>query len=305
MGQPKMPEIACLYCGNPTTFEEIVKSRFCENCGKFFTTHDLKKMREIHTAKKEFIGEEPGTVSDIKRAYSKIRRIVSDPNLIDPLNVVSKVEEYRQFWKPRQVKVILLAESHVYTTASDYKARLSSSILKRVMPSSSGEYPKDFVRFVYCLGYGENRLLTRKIEKNQGTWQFWKIFCYCTGLNEDTVKKTRNPFFERRLRSKINVLNRMKEKGVWLLDASIVGLYKSGIKNNPKLMRCILQTSWHEYVEKIVLNSNPKHVIVIGKAVGEAVIHSINKLSYTLVNAPQAHVTPNYQIYREICNRYV
>jgi hypothetical protein len=81
-----------------------------------------------------------------------------------------------------------------------------------------------------------------------------EIFCYCVGQDESKVKKTKNPFLGKRLKSKIGVLKKMQEWSIWLLDASIVGLYNSQIKKQPMMVNRIIQTSWHEYVEKMVLD---------------------------------------------------
>jgi len=51
--------------------------------------------------------------SSVEKTYHEIRRLY--PRLtVDSLQVVQTVEEYRQYWKPKKTKVILLAESHVY-----------------------------------------------------------------------------------------------------------------------------------------------------------------------------------------------
>jgi hypothetical protein len=70
-------------------------------------------------------------------------------------------------------------------------------------------------------------------------------------------------------------LEKLQAKGIWLLDASIVGLYRSGIKEYPGMLGRIIQTSWHGYVKNIVLDSAPRHVIIIGKAVEKVVGFSL------------------------------
>jgi hypothetical protein len=144
------------------------------------------------------------------------------------------VEEYRQFWRPDEINIVLLAESHVFTDKQDYEISCDSSILHEII----ADYPLRFVRFVYCLGYGEDELLTkwRTDRKNTGTPQYWKIFSSCVAENENdlgfhAILKTKTPSSIQRLRNKIEVLQEMKEKGMWLSDASIVGLYGSGKKN--------------------------------------------------------------------------
>jgi len=122
----------------------------------------------------------------IESTYGSIKKSVPRGTRIDSLEVVKQVEEYRQFWKPRETKVVLLAESHVYTDEKDYEMECDRFILHRIMPN----YPLRFVRFVYCLGYGEDRLLTRRRRdrKNTGTPQYWKILSSCVAENENDLK---------------------------------------------------------------------------------------------------------------------
>ena len=85
---------------------------------------------------------------------------------MDSLKVVKQVEEYRQFWKPKKTNVVLLAESHYYTKKQDYEIKCSRLILDKLISN----YPTNFVRFVYCLGYGENELLNTPIKNNRGMY---------------------------------------------------------------------------------------------------------------------------------------
>ena len=75
------------------------------------------------------------------------------------------------------MRVVLLAESHVFTGAAD----LERCIVR--LPGAPAGIPTGFVRLVYCLGYGENDILDRRISEppNTGTPQFWRIFASCVG----------------------------------------------------------------------------------------------------------------------------
>ena len=90
----------------------------------------------------------------------------------ESVDVLRRAEEHRQYWRPERVKVVLLAESHVYTTPDELTRTIS-------LPPSAPGWPASWVfRLVYCLGYGESRLLNQQIVSpaNTGTPQFWKIF---------------------------------------------------------------------------------------------------------------------------------
>jgi hypothetical protein len=227
---------------------------------------------------------------------------------IDSLEVIKQVEEYRQLWKPEKTNVILLAESHVYTDKEDFQRKCDRSVLDRIIPN----YPIRFVRFVYCLGYGEDTLLTKSNHgrPDRGTPQFWKIFSACisenpNNLNSHKILKTGTPSFSTRLRNKVEVLRQMKEKGIWLLDSSIVGLYGNEAKNDPRVYERVIETCWNNYVGKIIEESKPKFVIVIGKGV-EKLVGAKLKFPYETIDLPQSHLSrqkqlENYRRYSEIC----
>lgn len=90
----------------------------------------------------------------IELAYRKIKELYSH---IDSYDVVKQVDEYRNYWRPVKVNAILLAESHVYTSDEDFKIEMNYSGFSSLNPC----YPRKFVRFVYCIGYSESRLLRK------------------------------------------------------------------------------------------------------------------------------------------------
>ena len=243
--------------------------------------------------------------ADFEKTYELIKKTV--PHVpIDSFEVVKQVEEYRRFWKPKETNVVLLAESHVYTDRQDYEIKC-----KEIIPN----YPLHYVRFVYCLGYGENDLLERKIANNRGTPQFWKIFRSCVAndqidLGFNRVLKTRTPDFQKRLRNKIDVLHKMQEKGVWLLDASIVGLYGSEVKNFNEIKRMI-EISWDNHLINIIKELEPKFIIIIGKKVENILVSKLEKLDipYKTILQPQARGNSQEQLeryreYQRICAKY-
>jgi hypothetical protein len=231
---------------------------------------------------------------------------------IDSLAVVKQVEAYRQFWKPNLTNVILLAESHVYTDGDDYARELNQSFIQKFLSN----YPSRFVRFVYCLGYGEDLLLTktRNNRANAGTPQFWKIFCSCVAENPDApghykVLKTGTPYFAERLKNKISILQKMRERGIWLLDSSIVGLYGNEAKSNPPACGKIIDICWNNYIEHIIKDEKPKYVIVIGKGVEKIIGYKL-KVPYEAIDLPSAHIPrqkriENLRRYSQICNAVI
>lgn len=172
------------------------------------------------------------------------------PEYREPFEVVQTVEEYRQYWKPENVKIVLLAESHVYTTLEDFQDICETS------SSALPNYPKNYVRFIYCINY-------------RGTPQFWKIF-FGT-LNHITKNSDFGPTKD--FDNKLKLLKEMKEKGIWLVDASISGLYRSRVsKPNSKKLKEAIACSWKGFVKNVVEDCQPKRLIIIGKTVCDTIL---------------------------------
>lgn len=114
---------------------------------------------------------------------------------------------------------------------------------------------------------------------------------------------------KQRIANKIKILKQLKEQGIWLVDASIVGLYKDGKKISN--MFEALEESWQSYTRDVVISTKPDHVICIGKGVARVVEADLRKLfpsRYTVIPQPNAFLPSeehlaNYKTYSEICFR--
>lgn len=225
--------------------------------------------------------------------------------------VVRAVEEYRQYWRPKTVKVVLLAESHVFTTEQDFSIRLKACDF---LPQ---DYPDRFVRFVYCLGYGERDLLDRKDAPHKGTPDFWKNFLSCrTQIKEKTyfapILKTKTPDLDQRLRNKCKTLQDLKKRGIWLVDASITGLYISGQqKLPPQTCNKVIEHCWDNYVGELLAEVRPRFVICVGKGVGKALRSRLDseygtKLEIVRQPArlPACEYRKYFKLYFDICKQY-
>lgn len=246
----------------------------------------------------------------LETAYRRIKEFY--PN-VDSYNVVREVDKYRNYWRPSQTNVILLAESHVFTSDEDYKVRIDYSYYKDLIP----HYPEGYVKFVYCFGYAEHTLLRdvpHGMKSKVGTPQFWKMFTVCASENNkfdfDAIKKTTTETDER-IRNKISLLNKLRKKGIWLVDGSIVGLYNEGKKPSSRVMEEILQTSWDHYVKELVVSAKPRYVMCIGKFVRDTLNDKIaeTNIPYDYIHQPQAHLTSKerqkeYEKLRKICSEY-
>lgn len=231
-------------------------------------------------------------------SYNNLKDILG-PNYKEPFEVIEHVNKLKNYWKPEKIKVILLAESHVYTSKEEFSVSLNLS--KIPLP----DYPGNFVKYIYCLGYGENELLKGVVEKNPGTSQFWKIFHSCVSdIKEkpdfDPVLKTRNKNFSERIKSKISTLQKLKDRGIWLVDLSIVGLYIPGEpKPSIKLQNKVLSYCWEKLIREEVEEAAPEHLIIIGKGVGrvlENMLSAAQVKSLTVLNQPQAKLSSKEQL---------
>ena len=238
-----------------------------------------KKLEETY----KLISEEINKLINEKSKKREITKQTSNKilNYPDPWNVVKTVEEYRYFWKPKEVKVLLWGESYVATNNKDYKIKLKKEILKRIDGEIDWDkYPSNYVKFVYCLGYGENELLEIEIQHNKmGTPQYWKIFASSIKEKQDKILKTKVKECDERLKNKIKILKKMKEEGIWLLDRSIVAIYKGKEKRLPhNITQKIIEITWKNYLKNIVESIKPKGVIFIGKSGCEFLKDELKKL---------------------------
>jgi hypothetical protein len=209
---------------------------------------------------------------------------------MEPISVIQRVEEHRAYWRPQSTRVVLLAESHVYTSSVEIQRTLKP--LQNLPPN----LPRGFTRFVYCLGYGENDLLDTPINDppNSGTPQFWKIFHSCVNpltQNGDfagiLVSGTRNE--EERILNKLRLLGELRARGVWLVDASIAALYRpGGIANPPLALRkAVLQTSWDMYTKRVVSDAAPEAILCIGKGIAMVLRERLDRIGIPWATVPQ------------------
>ncbi len=206
----------------------------------------------------------------------------------EPLDVLRRAEEHRWYWRPERVRVVLLAESHVFTTRGELARTMA-------LPASAPpDLPRGFVRLVYCLGYGENDLLDRPIEspRNGGTPQFWKIFFSCVnrvGGNGDfaPIQASRTPPDER-VANKLDLLRRLRDLGVWLLDTSPAALYLPGRpKPDKATLDACLRTGWDHHVRYAVEGAAPSHIICIGRGVEAALGDRLRRVPARVTVVPQ------------------
>jgi hypothetical protein len=244
--------------------------------------------------------------AELKSCYEQIRQILG--NDIEPYESVALVERYRQYWRPTTIRVILLAESHVFTSDVDRQIKIPQ------LPELAG-YPTQYAKFVYCLGYGERQLTgDNSHPKRDGTPHFWKIFYSCDNFITD--KNVFHPIlsrtpFEQRLTNKIDLLRSLKKKGIWLVDSSIIALYNYGKKPSNNVISEVIKKSWECYTRAVIKEAHPEHIICIGKAVWNVLKDDIKEVvgdRCTHLKQPNARLRSeehiaNFRQYSEICSK--
>lgn len=251
----------------------------------------------------------------LERAYSVINSILPVHITVDSFDVVKQVEEYRQFWKPKRLNVLLLAESHVYTRDEEYALECNKDFQDYFIKN----YPTHFVRFVYCLCSGEPEMFSVKF-KHKRHIQFWKIFCSCVAnsslnLGFEQIRK-RETTLNQRLRNKVRILQEMHDRGIWLLDASIVGIY--GAIKDHQIKQSVIRTCWKNHIQSTIAGFDPypKAIVVIGKGVANSLNGYLDKLcdsmgtKCTVLPQPQGNrgsseeQMETYRQYQRICSKY-
>ena len=239
----------------------------------------------------------------LKECYEGVRRLFPSFE-VDKFDIANEVSRLRETWKPETTKVVLLAESHANTSDKDFENRWH-------VPNA--DYHGNFVRFVYCLANGEKKLAPG-VTRNVGTSQFMKIFFSClnpVSSNRDFTPILHSTPFVKRIANKLVLLSKMKEAGIWLVDASIIAINNL---EDTKTRKSILRYCWNHYTGPLIksLGTGVKHIIVIGRQFpGEVLRNEIDSLGikWTLVPQPQAHIPapgyfPYYKTFYEICSAY-
>jgi hypothetical protein len=150
--------------------------------------------------------------------------------------------------------------------------------------------PDGYCRLVYCLGYGENEICHPSLRRNAGTWQFWDIFGAIASLFERSLAvempRRRESSLGARLQWKVSVLKALLNAGVWLEDASIVGIYgPDGVRRAEGVRyRRALRESFQRFVWPELSLDGVEQVWLIGRGVagaleGLSMIHSDHVIS--------------------------
>ena len=113
---------------------------------------------------------------------------------------------------------------------------------------------------------------------------------------------------DRRVANKILLLQQLKKAGVWLVDASIIGINE----RDPNLKSGIVEVSWDAYTGPLIerLDPRPRSIIVIGYGVAKTLGSRLKRLNIPTheIPQPQGWRKPGYvKFYQEcfdICSKF-
>lgn len=197
--------------------------------------------------------------------YRTIEEAGFTPESID---VGLEVERHRWQWKPEQPRLLLVAESHVLTTDEDIRVRVSEVKIRPYLRPQATLPPDRFVRFVYCLAYGETELLSAPPAhfSNTGTPPYWDIFgrvsfrCPQPRLEDGAS-------LDDRMRWKVDTLRALYRMGIWLLDASVHAIYRRSDVRLDVVQQTLHGQWWSGYGKFLIDSCQSPKVWVIGRTV--------------------------------------
>ena len=174
---------------------------------------------------------------------------------------LASVAAWRDAWRPKHVRVLLVAESHVREAAGD--GRVS------VRVPGEPQLPPSFCRLVHCLGYGESELCRPPPDGNAGTRQYWDLFGALAGGSTPQQPRKGTSDLDTRLRWKLDVLRWLRDHGVWLVDACVAGVYLPGGDRavTGRAYDTMVRESFERFVWPSVAAEPVEQVWIIGAAV--------------------------------------
>jgi hypothetical protein len=214
------------------------------------------------------------------------------------------VEQYRwDFKPPGEIKGIILAESHVAWPKGN-NGPLSFDDRYSLEPTSAeadGIHDNaKTVGLIYCPAYGdktyplEHSIIENNRPVSKGTDYWSNVFfpaAYDTSGNTRVPTRRTAPWPEKK-----PILDKLMERGIWLLDASPIAIYiGDGVRltNNDEDLKEIFKISWKNYLYPLC------------KKYCSSVIKDCTKRLLFLYDTPQQALTELYEDLRECKNAHL
>lgn len=201
--------------------------------------------------------------------------------LAEPPEAALAAEECRQAWRPERLRVLLLAESHIATSAAELAFGVA------LPPGLDWPGPRRFVRHIYCAGYGEPELLRAPSSGSGaplprgGTPQFWRLLTASEGAHCPAwpAVARQGTAAGARLAAKAALLHRLRARGIWLTDASLVALAVPALRRHGggALDAQALRESWRLYHAEVLPALAPAHVAVVGLGVARVLAAELDR----------------------------
>lgn len=249
-----------------------------------------------------------------------IRALGASLPMAEPPEAAAAVEAWRLAWRPSRLRLLLLAESHMATSAAELACavRLPPGL---DWPVPDWPVPAGFVRHVYCPAYGEPSLVpdlptgragqgpgfgragtgaypgaagresrpdpagleapcgaagTGMQAGNAGTPQYWRLLAAVDGT--PMPGRVALPLPGARLAAKAALLHRLRDRGIWLADASLVAVAgPGGARAGRAAHQAAVAESWRLYQGASLAALAPAHVVVIGRAVAGVLREALDR----------------------------
>ncbi|MDO9708151.1 hypothetical protein [Paracraurococcus lichenis] len=180
--------------------------------------------------------------------------------MAEPPEAALAAEAWRQSWRPARVRLLLLAESHMATSAAELAMPL------RLPVALDWPVPAGFVRHVYCPAYGEPALVPGLPVRNAGTPQYWRLLAALEGSAPPT--RASHPALAARLAARAALLHRLRRRGIWLTDAALAAVAGPGGQRAGAAAHAeAIRESWRLHHGTMLPALDPAGVVVIGRAV--------------------------------------
>lgn len=215
-----------------------------------------------------------GTTSELESVAAAVAALHACLPIAEPPAAALAAEACRAAWRPARLEVLLLAESHIATSAAELARHV------RLPSGLDWPGPAGFIRHLYCAGYGEPTVLEGAAPRG-GTPQYWRLLAAAEGAGAPAWSAVRHAGTRPKVRlvAKAALLHRLRARGIWLTDASLVALARPVLRRSGTAAadRLALRESWRLHHRHVLPALAPRRVVVIGRGVAAALADVLDR----------------------------